>query len=480
VTLVVALGLLAAACGGSGDNSTSTGSSGSTAKCPVDAFKHAANKPTDVVIWSSYVGKTEQTLESLAAEYSASHPDVKVSVEVQGTSYAELLKNFQNAVPTKKLPGITIGEDIDTQYMVDSGVVLPAQSCIDVDKDPRAKEEGINPAIKAAYTVHGVQYPATMNVSTIVLYYNKDHFRRAGLDPEKPPATLDEVMADAKKIQQAGVSQKPFVMKMDPWFVEQWISGAGADLVDNDNGRSDLATKSELGNKASTEALDWLRSMRQQGLLNAVPGTDGQINHYFAMATQSSSMLLETSAAITTIDGVLNGTFDPKDLGANVSLPPGLKISLDLGVGLNPGLEEAGKGQVGGGAWYITNTGSDAVQSAAWDFVKWFNETPQQVKWTQEGGYLPLLNSVKADPTLAADWTTTNRGKWLATAYSGISSLDPNHPGALIGPYDEYRRYLRAAIESVTLQGSDDVDGAVTIANRKIDQALAAYKKNNF
>jgi sn-glycerol 3-phosphate transport system substrate-binding protein len=474
--LFVALGLVAAACGGSSNNS----SSGDSSKCPVDAFEKAS-KPTDVTIWSSYVGKTEQTLEKLASEYNATHPKVKVTVEVQGTDYAELLNKFKNAVPTKKLPAITIGEDIDTQYMVDSGVVLPAQDCIDVDKDPRAKENNIQPAIKAAYTVNGKQYPATMNVSTIVLYYNKDHFRRAGLDPDKPPATLAEVMADARKLKDAGVTQKPFVMKMDPWFVEQWISGAGADLVNKDNGRAgQLATQSELGNPASKEALDWLQSMNQQGLLNAVPGTDGQINHYFAMATQSSSMLLETSAAITTIDGVLNGTFNPKDLGSNVNLPPGLKIQLDLGVGLNPGLKEAGKGQVGGGAWYITNTGTDAVQSAAWDFVKWFNEVPQQVTWTQEGSYLPLLPSVKADPGLAADWTTSNRGKWLATAYEGITLLDPKHPGALIGPYDKYRIALRSAIESITLQNDNDVDGAIKTANTSIDKALKDYADSNF
>jgi sn-glycerol 3-phosphate transport system substrate-binding protein len=476
--LLVALGLIAAACGGS-SNDSSSGGSGSS-KCPVDAFEKASS-PTNVTIWSSYVGKTEQTLEKLASEYNATHPKVKVTVEVQGTSYAELLNKFKNAVPTKKLPAITIGEDIDTQYMVDSGVVLPAQDCIEQDKDPRAKENNIQPAIKAAYTVNGKQYPATMNISTIVLYYNKDHFRRAGLDPDKPPATLAEVMADAKKLKDAGVTQKPFVMKMDPWFVEQWISGAGANLVNKDNGRSgQLATQSELGNPASKEALNWLESMNQQGLLNAVPGTDGQVNHYFAMATQSSSMLLETSAAITTIDGVLNGTFDPKDLGANVNLPAGLKIQLDLGVGLNPGLKEAGKGQVGGGAWYITNTGTDAVQSAAWDFVKWFNEVPQQVTWTQEGSYLPLLPSVKADPGLAADWTTSNRGKWLATAYQGIGLLDPKHPGALIGPYDKFRIALRGAIESITLQNDNDVNGAIKTANTSIDKALKDYADSNF
>jgi len=477
--IAVAVVLIAAGCGGSSSSSNSAGSG--TGTCPVNAFEHAAEK-TKVVVWSSYVGKVEETLEKLAQDYNASQSKVEVDVEVQGASYSELLSKFQQALSTNDLPAITIGEDVDTQYMVDSGKVLAAQDCIRADKDPRAKNTDILAPIKAAYTVGGRQYPASMNVSTIVLYYNRDHFRRAGLDPDKPPATLAEVMADAKKIKAAGITKEPFVMKQDPWFIEQWITGAGQTLVNHDNGRKGgHATEATLDTPKVRQIFDWLASMKSQDLINAVPGTDGQINHYLAMATQQSSMLLETSAAITTINGVLQGTFDPADLGlgSKYDYLKNTKISLDVGVGLNPGLSTPGRGQVGGGAWYITNTGTKAVQSAAWDFVKFFNEPKNQILWTQEGSYLPILSTVKNDPTLKADWTTTNRGRWLSTAYAGISTLNTNFPGPLIGPYAQVRQAVRNALETVTLSGGN-AEAALKTAQATATQELKNYNKNNF
>ncbi len=482
IRLIAALGALGVvallpACGKSTDNAGINGNA-TASNCPVGAFDKASS-PTTIKLWHSYVGKAKTTLEALAAKYNATQPKVKVEVESQGTSYVELLRNFKNALPTKNLPAITIGEDIDTQYMADSGVVLPASDCQAADPAAAEQTKDILPAVKAAYTVKGVQYPASMNVSTIVLYYNKEHFRKAGLDPEKPPTTLAEVKAAAEKLKASGASKQPFVMKLDPWFVEQWTTGAGQTLVNQNNGRDGTATAATLTNPATTEAMNWVAGMKAADLLNGVPGTDGQINHYLAMATGSSSMLLETSAAITTINGVLEGSFDPKDLGSDLQLPPGFKVSIDLGVGLNPGITEPGKGQIGGGAWYITNTGTPEVQSAAWDFVKFFNTTASQVQWTIDGGYLPILDSAKSDPTLKSDWETSRRGKWLATAYGGISTLNPGFPGALIGPYDKFRDEFRKALEGVGLNAAP-VDASLSSANAAITKQLEAYKANQF
>jgi len=480
ISLFTTLALITGACGGS-KSTTSGPGDGTTVDagtCPVGAFKKAPGVTT-VKLWHTYVGKLKQALDTLAAQYNASQSKVKVEPEVQGTDYSQLLRKVQAGIPTKQLPAITIGEDIDTQFMADSNVVVPATACLNADPEARKQVQDIIPAVRSSYTLKGIQYPASMNVSTIVLYYNKDHFRAAGLDPEKPPTTLAEVQEYARKIKAAGASEKPFVMKMDPWFVEHWVSGAKELLVNNDNGRSKLPTKALLESKASKASVDWLATMNTEGLLNAVPGTEGQYNHYLAMASGKSSMLLETSAAITTIDGVLSGTFDPADIGPNVDLPAGLKVSLDLGVGLNPGLTAPGRGQIGGGAWYITNTGSKEVQSAAWDFVKYFNTTQSQVTWTISGSYLPILESVKTNPELQANWTTTQKGKWQAIAYSGIETLDPKFPGPLIGPYDKFRDAYRKAIEDITLTGQP-VDPALKEANVVATKALVDYTKNNF
>ena len=477
------IALAAAGCGGDDDNG-SEGASGAAdpSECPVGAFEDESGVTT-IKVWLSYVGSLRIALETIANEYNASQEKVKVEVEAQGNSYDALLRNFQAGIPNQQLPAITIGEDTNTQFMIDSGVVLPATACLEADPDAAEQVEDIIPAVRAAYTVDDVQYPASMNVSTIVLYYNRGDFAAAGLDPDQPPTTLEEIRTAAEALKASGQSDKPFALKLDPWFLEQWITGAGETLVNNDNGRSELADAATIDNEAGRTAMEFLAGMNRDGLLNGVPGTEGQINHYLAMLPSgSSSMLLETSAAITTIDGVLSGQLNPEDLGqdagADIDLS-GLAGDLDLGVAMNPGIEEPGKGQIGGGAWYITNTGTDAVQSAAWDFVKYFNSTPVQVKWTLEGSYLPILDSAKDDPTLKENWATTTRGKWLSTAYDGIKSLDADFPGALIGPYDKFREHFRKAIEGVVLQNGDPA-AALSQANADITKELESYAENAF
>ena len=478
--VAAAMALTVSACG---SDSPAKGS-GSTVKsnCPVDKFK-SATTPTEVIVWHSYVGKTKQTLEKIAADYNASQTKVKVTVESQGNSYEELLRKFKQALPSKKLPAIELGEDSDTQTMVDTKAVLPAQDCIDADADPRGKMADTLPAITEHYSINGKIQPAAFNVSTIVLYYNRDHFRKAGLDPDMPPTTLDEVYADAAKLKAAKVTAQPFVLKTDPWFVEQWVTGAGAPIVDHDNGRSGLAEKSSFDNPATHRVYDWLAKMKKADLINAVPGTEGQINHYLAMATQKASMAIETSTAITTINGVIQGTFDPADLGQEnnpaVAAFKGIKISLDVGVGLDPGLDAPGKGQVGGGVWYITNTGTPEVQSAAWDFAKYFNETAQQVQWTLDGSYLPIMKSVNADPAITKEFTSSQRGKWLAISTDGLAHLDAKFNGPIIGPYTATRQAIRKSIEGVLQTGQSPSD-AIKQADTDINTALKDYKDSNF
>src|SRR5690606_16922402 len=134
----------------------------------------------------------------------------------------------------------------------------------------------------------------------------------------------------------------------------------------------------------------------------AVPYSDpyGQL---FAMALGQSSMLIDTSTAITSVNGAIEGTLTNEDLGAEdlgIDLSAIQLDSLQVGVGLNPGFDSAGKGQIGGAAWYIVDSEDDARVAAAWDFLKFFNDTPQQVRWTLEGSYLPISESARADEAL--------------------------------------------------------------------------------
>jgi sn-glycerol 3-phosphate transport system substrate-binding protein len=481
--LLLALSLIAAACGGGGDDEGGDGDGGggdegaavSAEDCPVDALD-AATGPVEVTLWHAYVGLTKTTLEEQAARYNASQSKVKVTVEAQGT-YEELLKKFEDALgdPTT-LPDLVLTEDTTTQFMVDSAAVVPASACIEADGDAEAVYDDVLPAVTAAYTVDGVLWPGAFSVSTPILYVNNAILSAAGIDTTTYPQTLAELRATAEQIKAANVPglEAPLVMKVDSWYIEHWLTGVDQPVVDEDNGRAGLATTSEFANETTTELYEWLKGMVDDGLLKAIPSSAGGIDEYLAINNKSAAILIQTSTAITTVSALLSGSVDPgeveEEAGGNITVSSGL----DIDVGLVPGLEEAGQGQIGGSGWYLVNTEDDASIAAGWDYLQYFLQTPQQVEWTIKASYLPVLASAAEDPTLQADFTTTTSGKWLDVAYDGLANLNPEFPGPVIGPYKEFRADVRASLDGVMLSGAP-IESSIEDANAKFQTALDTY-----
>jgi sn-glycerol 3-phosphate transport system substrate-binding protein len=476
--LALACSLVVAACGGGGDgDGGSAGAPTDLPTCPVDALDSAAG-PVEVVLWHFLAAETGNALQQLVDEYNASQQKVRVRVESQGTSPEELWSKYRAGIGTGDLPAIAVTDDTVTLDIVDSGTVLPAQACIEADAYDMS--EFLEPAMEY-YTIDDVLYPASLNLSSALLYYNKNHFRRAGLDAETTPKTLDEMREYAQKIKEAGVVDKPVVLKIGPPLIEMWLTGAGVPFVNNDNGRGEgETTEAAFDTEVTRELYTWFVDMQRDGLLEVVPDTPGQVGQYLAMASQAGSMTIETSTAATSIESFLGGNTDVVDDVTDIDTTGVDVTQLDIGAGYVPGITEAGQLQMGGGAWYITNTGPPEVQAAAWDFMKFFNSTPSQVTWNLRGSYLPYRTTAVDDPRLQERWTTTLAGRWLALAYAELETgVDPAFPGPLIGPYDEFRVALRQSVEALLFAGEPPA-AVVTEAADATTTALQRYNDENF
>ena len=479
VASVVLAGLLAACSGGGGEGGSSA--SGGDAEvelptCPLDALDEAT-EPVEVLFWHAYGAKSEEALETLAADYNASQDAVVVNVENQGASYEELQRQFTGAIQSGDLPNITIAEDTQLQFMADSGVVLPASSCIEAS----GEQLDLLPGPVAYYTLDGVQWPAGFNLSTPVLYYNAGHFEDAGLDPEDPPETLDEVTEAARALQGAGVTAEPLAMLLNPWYLETWLTGIGSTVVDEDNGRAGVATAATLDDQAFVDLLAWVDELNQEGLLEGVVATDGQLDQFLALAQQNSSMLIESSAAATPIEAFLRGDLDPSELTDDdrVILSDDLQLDVDVRAAPLPGIEQPGRVQVGGAAYYLTNSGTPAQQAGAWDFLTYLNDVPSQVTNNLTGSYLPSRTSAAEDPSLVETWETTLSGGFLALSYEQLLEVDPAFPGPVIGPYTDLRVIIRAALESIVLEGADPAAVAAEV-QADATEALARYEEESF
>ena len=177
--------------------------------------------------------------------------------------------------------------------------------------------------------------------------------------------------------------------------------------------------------------------------------------------------------------GVIEGTVAAEDLKADlgVELPPGLQLDLDIGVGPYPGVEEAGRGQVGGQVWYMTNTVPDEQQAAAWDFMKFLNSIDSQVQWGVDGSTAPVSKAAAEDPRLQEAWTSSLGGRWQKVAYEVLAGINTDFPGPVIGPYDQVRQAIKKCMDQVLLDG-EPVDEAVKEADATITAALESYNED--
>lgn len=477
---VVSVLLLAAACGGSSsDDGTADGDSGggaesgfaaTMAECPVDALDGASG-PVEITMWEPLTAKPKEGFAELVAEFNASQDEVILKSENQGT-YGEMWDKYQQAAGANALPNIAMVEDVNAREVAESGLVIPAQSCIDADDTDTSSWMA---SAVSYYSIDGALVPGTASLSSPVLYYNKNHFRAAGLDPEVAPTNLDELRDYAQELKDAGVTDKPLSLYLHPWFIDNWLTGVDTPVVNNDNGHGDgETTESTFDNPQSLEIYTWIKGMADDGLANVIPYDGKSVDHYLAVQSQASSMLIETSTASVSVKALL--------VGDTVQTPDGEVAlntdALDVGVGPFPGLTEPGKVMIGGNATFMTLTGTPEQQAASWAFIKWFNSAPVQARWNHLSSYIPFNQDAVEDPEIQNYWDTDMIGPWLRISYDQLSGVSVDNPGPTMGPFSKYRDSLRDTLASL-LTGADPA-AAIATTQSETTQALTDYNEGGF
>ena len=106
--------------------------------------------------------------------------------------------------------------------------------------------------------------------------------------------------------------------------------------------------------------------------------------------------------------------------------------------------------------------------------MKYLNALPQQQRWVLEASYVPSSQAVLDSPGVQAAFSSTRAGRWTATVSQGIADLDPDFPGPLVGPYNEYRDRLIKLLDEVA--AGADVGTSLTDASDDITTLLGSYR----
>ncbi|SHF53550.1 carbohydrate ABC transporter substrate-binding protein, CUT1 family [Loktanella atrilutea] len=178
----------------------------------------AAQAQTDISWWHAMTGANSEVVEKIASDFNASQSDYKINPVFKGT-YPETLNAGIAAFRAGQAPDIIQVFDVGTGVMMGAeGAVMPVADVL-TNAGMTFDKSAYLPGIVAYYSKpDGTMLSFPYNSSSPITYYNKDIFEKAGLDPNTPPETWDDVWSMAKTIKESGAAPCGYTSTWLTWI----------------------------------------------------------------------------------------------------------------------------------------------------------------------------------------------------------------------------------------------------------------------
>ncbi len=221
---------------------------------------------TEIQWWHSMDGSLDQWVNDLADGFNKSQEDYKV-VPVYKGDYDQSMTAGVAAFRAGEAPDILQVFEVGTASMIYAKGVTKSVTEIMEENDVPFDLNAYIPAVASYYTApSGELLSLPFNSSTTVMYYNKDAFKKAGLDPEKPPKTWDEVKDAAIALKASG-SSCPMTTTWMGWTqLESFSSWHNAPVATQNNGFNGLDVELLLNQPLQVRHFNNLNEMAKEGL----------------------------------------------------------------------------------------------------------------------------------------------------------------------------------------------------------------------
>jgi multiple sugar transport system substrate-binding protein len=353
--LLLLLSVALAACGAGANEAAPSGSGGAAAS--------QSSEPVEIEFWNIWGG---ELIDSLVNEYNSSQSKVKVKAVFVQNSYEGIVEKLQVQAAAKKLPDIVSNGLLYTRFANDVMHAVPLEPFI--ERDGYDMSDFFPTMLSLGKNEQGQLIGLPYGISTPILYYNADHFRAAGLDPDNPPQTWEEFPNVAKQLTQ-GAHYGASVPIDFGWLYQALMETYGGSMMSAD-GRT-VVLDSEASVNAVRMVADMVNKDKSMPLL--------QLQQTFeSMAKGDVSMLVNTTAGLGQI------------------LPT---AQFDLRTAPFP--TYGGKRIVpAGGANLMIFTQDPVKQEAAWDFMKFLSDPKRSVQISKSTGYMVSRQSALDDPEM--------------------------------------------------------------------------------
>ena len=407
----------------------------------------AATAATDLTMYYPVAvgGSLTKIVDGMVDKFEAQNPDINVNAIYAGNyndARVKALAALQSGFPAQ----LSVMFSIDLHELRNLEAIVAFDDVVSTNEE-REWLNSFYPALMENGKADGKTWGVPFQRSTIVMYYNKDMFRAAGLDPEMPPTSWEEFISMGKKLttkDDSGTVQQWGAMIPSTGY-PYWMFGAltkqNSEVLMNQEG-----TETYFDKPGVVEALEYWQdlgnkhAMMPKGMIEW-----GTLRQNFL--DQKTAIMWHSTGNLTTVKN---------------------KANFDFGVAKLPGNKELGS-PTGGGNFYIFKDSTDEEKKAALKFVKFMTSAEQAAHWSKSTGYMGVGPNAYETETLKA---------YLKTFPPAAVARDQlTHATAELSTHEagRVRKFLDDAIQAA-LTGQSSAEEALTDAQKQAERILRRYK----
>ncbi len=416
------------------------------------AMAGAAQAATELTFYYPIAvgGAVTKIIDGMTADFEKANPDIKIKPVYAG-SYQDTITKIMTAVKGGDAPQLAVALSTDMFTLIDEDAIVPFDEMAKTDADkawmksfyPGFMANSQTPAKAGGMTTWGIPFQR----STIVLYWNKEMFKEAGLDPEVPPKTWAEMTAMATKLTKRDASGNVTQWGVQipssgfPYWLFQGLTTPNDAMLMNAAG-----TETYFDKPGVIEALQYWVDLSRKEKVHP-PGI-------VEWGTTPKDFFEKKVAIIWTTTGNLTNVKD------NAKFP--------FGVGMLPANKRLGS-PTGGGNFYVFKKASPEQRAAALRFIEWMTSPERAAAWSIATGYVAVS---------PAAWETPAMKAYVKDFAAPLVARDQlQYAVAELSTHDNQRvtKALNDGLQAA-LTGAKSPADAMKDAQREADRILKDYR----
>ncbi|WP_417794540.1 ABC transporter substrate-binding protein [Terasakiella pusilla] len=384
-------------------------------------------------------GPLTKVVDGMVSEFEEKNPDIDVKAIYAG-NYNDARIKALAALKSGEPAQLSVMFSIDVHELMDLGTIIPFDEVATTEEDKKWLKSFYGPLMQNGM-VDGKTYGVPFQRSTIVMYYNKDLFRKAGLDPEKAPQNWDELVSMGKKLTKDGQWGAMIPSTGYPYWMFGALTKQNGEVLMNQAGNETYFDKD-----AVVEALDYWKSLGSEHKIMPTGTIEwGTLRQNFL--EQKTAMMWHSTGNLTAVKK--NATFD-------------------FGVAMLPKNKEFGS-PTGGGNFYLFKKSTPEERQAALKLVKFMTSPEQAAKWSISTGYMGVSPASYETPELKAYVQEFPPAAVARDQLEHATAELSTHQAGRV------RKLLDDAIQA-TLSGQSSAKDALSSAQKQAERILKRYK----